>query len=677
MVTPGPAASPGTGLPEIENDKGSEMPADFVLPEGLTGCFAVVKLWPEIKTAEDECIARLKSAAAALGIECIEVHADGERLDAPGKVIGRKDVDFVIHLHYDTPKLYDAFSFVALWNPLKFYHEWGYARTSRNLISHDDFLSCSSRAADDHVARMVRKTSTHLPAHFNLYHSTPDIVHGPTLGDHKLFYAGINWEALGGGKSRHQEVLKRLDKTGLLRIYGPTIFQGVKVWEGYESYVNEIPFDGISMIHEISKAGIALVLSSPAHKESELMSNRLFESIAAGALIVCDENPFARRFFGDSLLYIDSRCSPEKIQEDITAHMAWAASHPEAALAMIAKAQELFRNRFALIRSLKEIYRGLPARKLELLTRQGLASPNPINVRLNLLMPEYSASVLKAHVASAVAQSYGNFSAALVIDSRLQSRYRQEIEAVLADLPLRIELVELDFYASSIAPDIKPRRKLGEALADLLPSMPGSVEAVVFVAPNETIFSNHLEVLAGSLQRHPQTHCAATAAVLSNGEANVHGVHELLDFGHVNPAGPVGMGRLMLRMASLPDDLEIALPHLDRRALAVLVGDKPIRQELPSTVVIDLRTPFPPPFFDDAQETEVIRAFSPGALTIAMGAGPYPPPQPAGTPLATAAEPLPLVVKMLSPRWHVAQFRALRDHGFRARLRALKAKFSF
>lgn len=653
------------------------MPRDFVVSAGLTGCFAVVKLWPEIKTAEDECIARLKSAAAALGIECIEVHANGERLDSPGTIISRKDVDFVIHLHYDTPKLYDAFSFVALWNPLKFYHEWGYARTSRNLITHDDFLSCSSRAADDHVARMVRKAATHLPPHFNLYHSTPDIVHGPSLGDRKLFYAGINWEAIGGGKSRHQEVLKRLDKTGLLRIYGPTIFQGVKVWDGYESYVNEIAFDGISMVHEISKAGIALVLSSQAHKDSELMSNRLFESIAAGALIICDENPFARRFFGDSLLYIDSRCSADRIHEDITSYVAWADSHPEEALAMIARAQEIFRNRFALIRSLKDIYSGLPRRKLELLARQGLALPHPLHVRLNLLMPEYSADVLKAHVASAAAQSYGNFSAALVIDGRLQSQYCQEIEAVLADLPRRIELVKLDFFASSLAPDMKPRRKLGEALADLLQSIPGTAEAVVFVAPNETIFSNHLEILAGSLQRHPETHCTATAAVLSNGEASVHGVHELLDFGHVNPVGPVGMGRLMFRMASLTDDLDIALPHLDRRALAVLVGDKPIRQELPATVVIDLQTPFPPPFFDDAQETEVIRAFSPGALTIAMGAGPYPPPQPSSTPVATAAEPLPLVVKMLSPRWHVAQFRALRDHGFRARLRALKAKFSF
>ena len=251
------------------------MNQDFVLPEGLIGRFAIVKLWPDVKAAEDECITRLKIASRALCIECIEVHANGALLSDPAVIVTRKDVDFVLHLHYDTPKLYDVFSFVALWNPTEFYHQWGYQRTSRNLLSHDDFISCSSAAADDHVARMIRDRATHLPALFHLYHSIADVVHAPSLGDQKLFYAGINWEALNGGRSRHQEVLKQLDKTGLIRIFGPTIFQNVKVWEGYDSYVREIPFDGFSMLDEISKAGIALVLSSPAHKNAELMSNRL------------------------------------------------------------------------------------------------------------------------------------------------------------------------------------------------------------------------------------------------------------------------------------------------------------------------------------------------------------------------------------------------------------------
>ena len=61
----------------------NRMQQDFSLPPGAIGRFAVVKLWPEIKTAEDECIARLKIAAKALGIECVEVHADGGLLSTP------------------------------------------------------------------------------------------------------------------------------------------------------------------------------------------------------------------------------------------------------------------------------------------------------------------------------------------------------------------------------------------------------------------------------------------------------------------------------------------------------------------------------------------------------------------------------------------------------------------
>src|SRR2546425_3747923 len=156
---------------------------DFVLPRELIGRFAVVKLWPEIKAAEDECIARLKITAASLNLECVEIHADGRLLDKPDTTITKQDVDFVLHLHFDTPKFYDAFSLVALWNPLAFYHEWGYARCSRNLLSHDDFVSCSAQSADDHVRRMVCRTSTHLPPIFKMYHSLDDIVHQPSLGD--------------------------------------------------------------------------------------------------------------------------------------------------------------------------------------------------------------------------------------------------------------------------------------------------------------------------------------------------------------------------------------------------------------------------------------------------------------------------------------------------------------
>ncbi len=646
------------------------MREDFSLPKGIIGRFAIVKLWPGIRTAEDECIARLKIAAQALSIECVEVHADGGLISAPEVKVSKVNVDFVIHLHYDTPKLYDAFSFVALWNPLTFYHEWGYARTSRNLTTHDDFISCSSDAADDHVARIVRSTFTHRPCRFHLYHSTADVIHPPSLGDGKLFYAGINWEAISGGKSRHQEVLKRLDKTGLLRIYGPTIFQGVRVWAGYDSYVREVPFDGISMIDEISKAGVALVLSSQAHKDSELMSNRLFESVSAGALVICDENPFAKKFFGDSLLYIDSRSTVDQIHEDITRHLEWAHAHSDQALAMIASAQDIFRQKFTLIQNLSELYGGLAERKRELLARQNPPEIPALRVRLHLLMPEYDKAVLQAHIDSVSVQEYDNFSPVLIVDTRAAKLYQREIEAALAAAPVAIELVELDYFGYGIHPDIKARRRLGSVLVQLLGATAG-FDAFMVVAPNEKLFSNHLAVLAGALQRKPIVHCAATAAVLLNGDAPVHDVHELIDFGHVNRMGPTGYGRFIFRLSSIPKDINIALPYLDGRPLAVLVGDNAIDQQLPASILINIQQDFPERVWDDAAENEIIQAYSPQAFKLATGFGPGP--NPTAMPVPVVSK-LWLALNVFNRRWVAAQIRAIRKQGLLARLQVLKGK---
>lgn len=648
---------------------------NFSLPDGAVGRFAVVKLWPAIKTAEDECIARLKIAAQALNLECIEIHADGTLLDVPDIKVSKDNVDFVLHLHYDTPKQYDAFSFVALWNPVKFYHEWGYERCSRNLTTHDDFISCSADAADAHVTRMVRATFTHLPAQFHIYHSTADVIHSPSLGDGKLFYAGINWEALNGGRSRHQEVLKRLDKTGLLRIYGPNIWQGVQVWAGYDSYVREVPFDGVSMIDEISKAGVALVLSSQAHKDSALMSNRLFESLAAGALVICDENPFAKIFFGDSLLYIDSRTSVEVIVADITRHLEWARAHPDQALAMISKAQGIFREKFTLIRNLGDLYSGLEERKRQLLARQSPPAMPTVRVRLYLLMPNYSEEVLRAHIESVRVQEYGDFAPCLVVaaDGETRLTRRREIERAISDSHVTLELLEVDYFSDSIHPEIKVRRPLGEIFQQLLGITSGA-DAFMVVAPNEKLFSNHVAALAGALQRNPTVNCAATAAIMLRAGEQVRSVHECIDFGHVDRNGPPGYGRFIFRLASIPKDIDCALPYLDGRPLAVLVGGNVIDQQLQASITINLREEFPERTWNEVAENAVISAYSPAVFTVATGFGP---PRSAAPAFAQApapsSEPVPHGRRrFLSSSWIWKQLLAVQKEGLRARLKILK-----
>lgn len=645
------------------------------LSDNQVGRFAVVKLWPGIKTAEDECIARLKAAAEALGIECIEIHANGERLDMPGIRISRNDVDFAIHLHYDTPKNYDAFSFVALWNPLQFYHEWGYTRTSRNLTTHDDFLSCGCQSADDHVSRMIRGTSNHLPPVFKLYHSTPDIVHRPASRDYKLFYAGINWEAISGGRSRHQDVLKELDATGLLRIYGPKIFQGVRVWANYDSYVREIPFDGKSMIDEIANAGIALVLSSQAHKDAGLMSNRLFESIAAGALVICDENPFAKRNFGDSLLYIDGRLPAKRIAADIIKHVRWAVSHPEQACAMVASTQNIFQRSFSLNENIRSIYANLDDRKDAIAKKRDSLSKS-LWVGVNFLMPEFSRLILKNHLESIESQDCENFQASLVVDRRISDSHRAEIAHDIAKSNKRIELREVDFFNYGINDEIVTRRRLGEVVGDLL-NLNDLDDAFMVVAPNEQLYSNHISVLVGALQRDSAVDCAATAAILKRGSQPIHGVHELINFGHVDKNGPTGYGRFIFRKRGISDDIAIALPYLDGRPLAVLVGNSQIAQQMAASIVIDLEVEFPNRDWNESFENKVIEDYSPEVLEICTGFGPRLQKNINGGDEKNIGRVSvrQFLMLLLNYRWVKLQFQEIRKHGIFARIKIFRQAF--
>lgn len=595
-------------------------------PDGCVGRFAVVKLWPELKAAEDEVIARLKISARNCGLECIEILADGRFLDRPKTAITPRDADFVLHLHFDVPKQYDAFSFVALWNPIKFYHEWGYERCSRNLLTHDDFISCGSAAADDHVARLIRKSRNHLPPKFTLYHSVDRAMHPPGLGDGKLIYTGINWEALTGDRSRHYELLKQLDREGLLRIYGPKVFQKVKVWDGYQGYVGELPFDGVSIIDATAKAGVALVLSSPAHKASELMSNRLFESLAAGALIICDENEFAKRHFGDTLLYIDTRRPAEEVCKTICEHLSWAHANQDRALAMIGRAQEIFESKFTLNKSLRDLYLGLQERKTALLERQCQSQSAQIHVAMILLLPIYSKGALEQHVKNVLVQEFRNFSAVLLIDHRIRSDDLDEIKAHLAHCNVEIELRLTEFHVHDGAGKILSSRPLGRIIGDAI-RRAGHADAVVFVAPNETIFSDHLRVLVCCLRRNPEQACAATAATLKGTGEPSKQVHDKIDFWQFDGMGrigfdsteAIGFARFMFRLSALPADFEIALPYLDRFALAALIGPAELECELPATVVIDTQEEFPCQPFDAAaaaQEIAVIRDYCPEAWPL-------------------------------------------------------------
>lgn len=479
---------------------------------------AVVQMWPEIKAAEDEVIARIQNTCKKIGIEVVLINTAGALVDSPEKQIAPDHVDFVIHLHFETPKTYDAFSFVALWNPLNFYFEWGYRKFSNNITTHDDFLSCDSPSADDHIKRMILNDESHFEPHFNLFHSLSTPICKPSLGKQKLFYVGINWEKLGKGEGRHQDLLKSLDKSGDLVIYGPEIFQGVKVWEGFKSYAGSLPFDGESVIRAIDEAGITLVLSSQAHKESELMSNRLFEGLAAGSVIIADENKFARKHLGDTLLYIKTEgVTPQEITSQVKEHLKWIDGNQDKAITMAKKAQQIFKEKFDMGLSIRKIYEELPQRKA-LLAKSFLHQKNNFSLTIIGFLARYSQSNLNRVVGDFEKQTYERKKLILIVDESDYKNHKKNINNVL-QISNNIELKVVKIYKRDTSGTLVPKNRFGKVINNVLCNLPED-ELVSVLLCNESVFSDHYSSLVRAFENNENLDVAYTNILLTHQDNN-------------------------------------------------------------------------------------------------------------------------------------------------------------
>jgi hypothetical protein len=536
--------------------------------------FAVIKLWPGVKAAEDEVIERLKIAAKSLDLQCLVVDSSARLIQRPHTQLTQGDVDFVLSLHFQAPKQFDIFSFVTLWNPLQFYHEWGYRKFTRHLLTHDDFLSCDSTSGDDHVMRSISSQPMREGPLFRFYPTLSGPILEPTLGDHHLFYAGMNWEKSTNKPGRHDGLLGLLDQDEDLRIYGPRIYGGVEVWHGFKSYVGPIPFDGVSVVRLINQAGIALVLSSQAHNQSEMMSSRIFESTAAGAVIICNENSFARRHFGDSLLYIDTTLPPDDTYGQVQTHLAWIKSEPAKALEMAKRAQSIFRENFRLDTCLERIYEGLAVRKAKLECAYTPKRPEE-RICVVFLMPEYRSEILEQHIASCQAQKNVTMRGIVAMDAKDEELFGPRIRSRLSKSHAPLEIALVDFMERRPDGSTKRRKRFGEVLSEVIRSLVQEDEDYLcVVAPNERLFSDHLCSLQRTLQDFPAAGCA-WSDMLQAGPVRDEGQADLCDDPDVGSSPddpPIGFARFLFRMSAIEERLYTALPYLDSLGMHLLFG---------------------------------------------------------------------------------------------------------
>jgi hypothetical protein len=321
----------------------------------MKGVIGVIRMWPEQACAEHECVERIRTAAGMIGVRVVELDKFGHIVHTPRQRVTRDDVDFVIHLHYETAKTYDAVSVAAMWNPTQFYFDWGFDRHWSNQMSHDVYAYTGS----PEIRKLVRASrgdcvADDMPL---LNHTLAEPIIPPKPHDsYRVLYCGINWEKLTNKPARHDAVLRELDKQGVLDVYGPREIRGVKLWDGYKCYKGSLPFDGRTIIEKIAEAGACLVFSSDAHMRSGIMSNRLFEAMAAGAVVIGDEHPFIPAAIGKNFVCVPTSLKAEERAERIVAALRRFSRHPQEAMSLATAAQQALVRSYHLCTQLADVY---------------------------------------------------------------------------------------------------------------------------------------------------------------------------------------------------------------------------------------------------------------------------------------------------------------------------------
>jgi hypothetical protein len=483
--------------------------------KGSRHSFAVVLTWPETKNAEYEVIQRIVSAGRNIGSDVYVIDNDGyplwwsreEPLRSKARIT-QDDCDFVISLHFESPRLYDIFSYVALWNPPEFYHMFGYPKTSERLVSHNDVLSCHSDMADDHALNLFQGFGRYLPKPLpTLFHSLSQPYLEPQVSeDSRLFYIGINWERITGEKGRHHDLLERLDDEDLIHIYGPEEFLGVQPWRGFKNYKGEIPFDGRSVLPAISAAGICLAFSAAAHQRSGIMSNRLFEGLAAGAVIIANPHSFIDKYFADCVYVIDDQVDSAELCNRVRDKVLEIRRNPAEALERARVGQERLREKFSLEFCLEGLI-AAHSRQVEAHRREA-----GTDARVSVLLYYIGQDVitLESMISNAARQIHVTVDVTLVCDARLYDQHKEQIERACTGAIKSLRVVCDQFLPDARSVKGAPRRRKpsGPAVYEAISGF--ETEFFSLMHPGEHWFSDHISTLAQALRRNPESFFACS-----------------------------------------------------------------------------------------------------------------------------------------------------------------------
>lgn len=292
---------------------------------------AVLNSWPNLEySAEREFIARLELACLNLGWTCIEVATSDE--------ISIAEPDCIIVTHEYSPKLTQVPTIGLLWNPPDYFRDD--PLRVRNILSYDGYLA-GSDSVREYLEDLLFSTNKNSPvSKFDVLPTAPSTeFREPNLSEPSLFYAGVHWD----GK-RHEGLIKMLCARLPISFYGDP-----SKWARFgTAYKGRIPFDGKSIFHKINAAGVALCLHRAEHLKSGIPSMRIFESAAASAVVITENSIWAKRHFGDAVLYVDKDTSDSEKAKQVIEHFEWIRSHPSEARILAMRANAIFNEKFSL-----------------------------------------------------------------------------------------------------------------------------------------------------------------------------------------------------------------------------------------------------------------------------------------------------------------------------------------
>ncbi len=325
--------------------------------------------WPGAKNSELDLIGRITEVLTSMGHKpcCVDpfgkiLNSDGEYIE-PRKHVDEQKLDFILNLHYTTPNLLDCTSYFTNWNPIDFIRKHPITGKQPSLEeeiylaaciqSHDIALSAGSIEVDNHYKALNIFNPIYTetdPPHFYTSCQKIEGINPVNLESPRIFYIGINWESLvESSKGRHVGLLELLDKLNFTNFYGVEKLNGKAIWENFQNYCGELPFDrGHSIVKHANQCGISLVLSSQSHRNAGLVSTRIFQACAARTVIITDDNPFILEHFGESVISIRFSSDAQKNLQQIAEAYQWICANPDSARQKAEAAYQLFIERYTL-----------------------------------------------------------------------------------------------------------------------------------------------------------------------------------------------------------------------------------------------------------------------------------------------------------------------------------------